>query len=150
MKVHGKILVPTDCSTESSEAIRRAGVLAKMADAEVHVLHITSSPQYFETEMQLISPLEDVEDSIQLAALRQLKEQLKQFDFQITVHMKPSLGDSARNICKFAESLQADLIVIGRHDEKGVMKHMLRGSTVERVIAHSPCSVLVTLPHGIF
>ena len=63
--------------------------------------------------------------------------------------MKDSIGDPSRSICKFARELPADLIIIGRHDEKGVVEHMLVGSTVERVVAHAPCSVLVTMPHGL-
>lgn len=146
---HNRILVPSDCSEQSTEAIRRAGVLAKKLDAEVHVLHVVETAKYFETDMLTISPLDDVEDAMQLDALRRLKAQIKHFDFQITVHIKESLGDPSRNICAFAESLPADLIVIGRHDEKGVVKHMLLGSTAERVVAHAPCSVLVTTPHDL-
>jgi len=123
--------------------------MAKMFGADVHILHITEAAKYFETDMLMVPPLDDVEDAIQLGALRKLKEQLKQFDFQMTIHMKESFGDSARSIYKFAESLPADLIVIARHDEKGVVTHMLKGSTVERVIARSPCSVMVILPHGL-
>ncbi|MDX8406500.1 MAG: universal stress protein, partial [Mariprofundus sp.] len=37
---HGKILVPTDFSAASNEALRRAGVMAAQCDAEVHLLHV--------------------------------------------------------------------------------------------------------------
>jgi len=146
---HNKILVPTDGSEQSTEAIRRAGVLARQFDAEVHLLYIVEPSLYFETDMVSIPPLEDIDDAIQKGALRRMKAQAKLFNFEVVIHLKESVGDPSRSICKFATSLPADLIVIGRHGEKGVVEHMLVGSTTERVVAHAPCSVLVTMPHDL-
>jgi len=43
----------------------------------------------------------------------------------------------------------ADLLVLGRHGQRGKAEQLLIGSTSERVVRHAPCSVLVTMPHGI-
>ena len=59
---HNKILVPTDFSEQSSESLRRAGVLAEKFDAEVHLLHVTDPSMYFETDMISAPPLEDLDD----------------------------------------------------------------------------------------
>jgi len=150
MVKHKKILVPSDCSEQSTEALRRAGELAKKFDAEVHLLHITEPSLYFETDMIAIPPLDEIDDEVKKGALRHLRTQVEQFDYEIIVHMKESAGDHSRSICKFAKKLPADLIVMGRHGEKGVVEHMLVGSTVERVVAHAPCSVLVSMPHDLF
>ncbi len=149
MLKHNKILVPTDCSEQSTEALRRAGTLAKKFDAEVHLLHIAEPSLYFETDMIAIPPLAEIDGEVKKGTLHRLRAQIEQFDFKIVVHMKESSGDHSRSICKFAKKLPADLIVIGRHDEKGVVEHLLVGSTVERVVAHAPCSVLVTMPHDL-
>ncbi len=146
---HNKILVPSDGSAQSTEALRRAGVLAKQFDAEVHLLHVVEPSLYFETDMMSIPPLDELDDAMHKGALRHIKEQVSQFDFEIVVHIKESVGDPSRTICKFAAALPADLIVIGRHGEKSVVKHMLAGATTERVVAHGPCSVLVTMPHDL-
>jgi len=147
---HNIILVPTDCSEQSTEALRRAIELAKKFDAEVHLLHISEPSVYFGTGTVAIPPLAELEDEVKKGALRRLKAQVEQFNFRIMVHMKESVGDPSRSICKFAKKLSADLIVIGRHNEKSIVEHLLVGSTVERVVAHAPCSVLVTMPHGLF
>jgi len=146
MVKYKKVLVVSDCSDASSEAIRQAGELAGQCNGEVHLLHVMEPSLYFETDMVAIPPLEDIDSAMQKDALRRLKAQIEQFDFKIIVHLKESVGDPSRTICQFAKSLPADLIVIGRHGEKGVVEHMLMGSTTERVASHAPCSVLVTMP----
>jgi len=140
---YNKILVTSDCSEASTAAIRCAGELAAQSQAEVHLLHVMEPSLYFETDMVAIPPLEEVNSAMRKGALRRLKTQIEQFDFEIIVHLKESVGDPSRTICQFAKSLPADLIVIGRHGEKGVVQHILMGSTTERVVAHAPCSVLV-------
>jgi len=140
-----KILVVSDCSEASTIAIRHAGELAEQFDGEVHLLHVTEPSLYFETDMVAVPPLEDMDEAMQKGALRRLKAQVEQFHFKIVVHLKESVGDPSRTICQFAKSLPANLMIIGRHEEKGVVKHMLMGSTTERVVAHAPCPVLVTM-----
>jgi len=146
---HNKILVPTDCSDQSTEAIRRAGVLAEKFGAEIHLLYVMEPSMYFEMDMVAIPPLDEVDNTMHKGAFKRIKTQVKLFDFKLIVHIKESIGDPSRSICQFAESLPADLIVIGRHSEKSMFAHMLMGSFVERVVAHAPCSVLVTVPHGL-
>jgi len=41
------------------------------------------------------------------------------------------------------------LIVIGRQGSKGFLEHFLMGSTAEQVVRYAPCSVLVSMPHGL-
>ena len=45
-------------------------------------------------------------------------------------------------IVKTAEAVGADLIVVGGHGRAG-LKHILLGSTVERVLDQTRCAVLV-------
>jgi len=139
-----KILVTSDCSEASTAAIRCAGELASQSDAEIHLLHVMEPSLYFETDMVSIPPLAEVNSAMHKGAMRRLKTQIEQFNFEIIVHLKESVGDPSRTICQFAKSLPADLIVIGRHGEKDVVQHILMGSTTERVVAHAPCSVLVS------
>src|SRR4029453_8344548 len=45
-------------------------------------------------------------------------------------------------ICKLAQEIPADLIVMPTHGYTG-LKHVFLGSTAERVVQHSPCPVFV-------
>lgn len=51
-------------------------------------------------------------------------------------------GMVAETICNFAETWEADLIVLGSHGRKGI-SHFLLGSVAEEVLKKSPCSVEV-------
>jgi nucleotide-binding universal stress UspA family protein len=46
-------------------------------------------------------------------------------------------------ICRLAQTLPADLVVMPTHGRTG-LKHVFLGSTAERVVQHSSCPVLVT------
>jgi len=48
-------------------------------------------------------------------------------------------------ICKLAEEIKADLVVMPTRGHGG-LKHIALGSTAERVVRHSPCPVLI--PRG--
>jgi len=149
MVKHNKILVPFDFSEQAMESVRRAGVLAEKFDAELHLLHVLESSLYFETDMVSAPPIDKVNHAVHEGAEHRLQAVADQFDFDVQIHINEAGGDPARFICSFAKSLPADLIVIGRHEEKGVIEHMLKGSTSERVVAHAPCSVLVTVLHDL-
>jgi len=47
-----------------------------------------------------------------------------------------------QEITAAARGLDVDLIVLSTHGDTG-MKHIIMGSTAERVVQHAPCLVLV-------
>jgi len=149
MKEHGKILVATDFSEAAKEALYRAGILAAQFDVEVHLLHVMEPAVFFETDLIAISPLNEITDAIRAGAEKRLQQHAANVDFSVTTHLQESMSNAASVICDFAESLPADMIVIGRKGAQGTLEHMLIGSTAERVVRHANCSVLVTMPHGL-
>ena len=46
-------------------------------------------------------------------------------------------------ICRLAQTVPADLVVMPTHGRTG-LKHVFLGSTAERIVQHSSCPVLVT------
>jgi universal stress protein A len=55
------------------------------------------------------------------------------------------MGRAHSEIPDTAKALGADLIVMGTHGYTG-LKHMLLGSTAERVVRQAPCPVLTVRP----
>jgi nucleotide-binding universal stress UspA family protein len=53
------------------------------------------------------------------------------------------LGDPAQQIIQLAVDLEADLIVLGTHERRG-LERLVLGSVSSEVFRHAPCSVLVS------
>jgi nucleotide-binding universal stress UspA family protein len=51
------------------------------------------------------------------------------------------IGVPWQEICRYAETEKCDLIVMSTHGYTGI-RHVLIGSTAERVVQHAPCPVL--------
>lgn len=150
MRVKGNILVATDFSEPSSEALRRAVALARQYGACVHLLHVMEPAVFFETDLLTVPPLGEVTEAIRRGEEARLHQQAEQVDFDVTTHLLESMGSPAGSICEFAAALPAALIVVGRQGVRGAIEQFLIGSTAERVVRHAPCSVLVAMPHGLF
>jgi nucleotide-binding universal stress UspA family protein len=52
------------------------------------------------------------------------------------------MGEPYKEIINIAKARKVDLIIIATHGYTG-MKHMMLGSTAERVVRQAPCPVLV-------
>lgn len=58
----------------------------------------------------------------------------------LTVENHVETGPVANTICRYAESWNADLIIVGSHGRRG-LSHFFLGSIAEEVLKQSPCSV---------
>jgi nucleotide-binding universal stress UspA family protein len=52
------------------------------------------------------------------------------------------VGDAADVICRVADRLRVDVIIVGSHGRSGLGR-LLLGSVSEQVVRHAPCPVLV-------
>ena len=136
------ILVPTDFSPPSSKAVTYARALADAFDAKVTLLNVVEpiggTPDF------AVNPL--VIDSREMT--ERAKENLERLISR--EHIEPGRignllvrhGTPFHEISQAAAVLKSDLIVIATHGYTG-LKHVLLGSTAERVVRHAPCPVLV-------
>jgi len=133
------ILVPTDFSKSSHQALRYAVSLARMTGSQVTVLHVIK-----------ILPLESEGLSVLLGsdpfigANNNLEKMCKK------AHVEPALlrntlvreGIPHQEIADAARELNVDLIILATTGHTG-LSHVLLGGTTERVVRHAPCPVLV-------
>lgn len=141
------ILVGVDFSDESQLAIDHAVNIARHSGARLVLLHVGVVPQ----------PTPDVPASIQvtLSGYEQaLKEQLNEDRRRLGEIRERISGQGVevaqmiiedfpdQGICRAADELDADLVVIGSHGRTGV-KRLLLGSVAERVVRLSDRNVLV-------
>ncbi len=147
------ILVPTDFSDYASEAMTRAVRLSQLLAARIHVLYVmeTSIMNYASDVDGLPIPMSaEIDDSLIDMANSRLATWLESWQQEsISSEVLQDSGPLARIICRTAEHIGAQLIVMGKHGHQSALEHLLIGSTTERVVRHASCSVLVAMPHGI-
>jgi len=137
-----RVLVPTDFSSDATQALQRAVGLARVLRAEIHLLHAYQLPLPIGGPEPL--PLPQVYfDRIRSTAreeLGRLKDKVAAEG--VTVASTVIVHDVAwRAIIDTAREIRADLIVMGTRGLTG-LKHALLGSVAERVVRLAPCDVL--------
>ncbi len=136
------ILVPTDFSAASLKAIDYAAALAREFDGRIMLLHVVE-PVVVAPEFSAYALLVDDEE-VEAGALAHLKRIVAERDIEPHVLDRTvvRLGTPFHEITRAAEMLKADVIVIATHGHTG-LKHVLLGSTAERVVRHARCPVFV-------
>jgi universal stress protein A len=134
------ILASTDFSDASLEGVRHAAGLAQRFGARLILLHALEPP--LQPAELGYTPIEfpNLEETLTREAkerLIELKGKLGFENAETIVHIGPAF----QVIVSTAEQTGADLIVISTHGYTG-LKHVLIGSTAERVVRHATCPVL--------
>lgn len=135
------IIVPIDFSDTSIKALDYALAIAEEFGSQIHLVHVLEFPAVFNSTSQ--PSYANWDNEAKKSATIRLAELVEEkIDELISVNSEVRFGRAYQAVCETAKEQKADLIVIGTHGFTG-LKHLLLGSTAERVIRHAPCSVLV-------
>jgi universal stress protein A len=138
-----RILVPTDFSKFSKNALAYAAAFAEKFQAELYLLHVVQNFALLVPDSVNVVPpvgpsVEELTVAVRAALERTVQEnQLERF----TVHREVREGAAFYEIIQFAKEKDVDLIVMGTHGHSGLV-HVLLGSVTEKVVRKSPCPVL--------
>ena len=137
------ILVPTDFSAASRQAIPYARELARVHGGEVVLVHVIEVPHYptlFEGTAMVVPPLDA---SLRKELQRQLDELAQSELIAHGVRARVVVRDGAprHELLACAREEAADLLVIATHGYTG-LRHVFLGSTTEQVVREAPCPVL--------
>ncbi|MCU0772638.1 MAG: universal stress protein [Verrucomicrobia bacterium] len=136
------LLVPVDFSACSVKAADYAVAFAQQFQAGIVLLHVVEPMVYPENYMTIPAVSDDINGSLMKAAEDKLAAQRQRMGVgRLDVKVMTRLGRPYVEIAEVAKDLGADLIVLGTHGHTG-WKHVLLGSTAERVVRHAPCPVL--------
>ena len=147
-----KVVACVDFSETSRKALVQAGAIAEQDGAELHVVHV-SYPLWMKPT-SLLYDLHQVPDEGQQAEERKrLAEELEEFVASALgsggsagcVKVTLEKQYAAYAIADYLREEGADLAVLGTRGRSGV-KAFLLGTTAERLVHDSPCSVLVVKP----
>lgn len=133
------ILVPTDFSPGSAEAMDYAIGLARLCSARLVFLHVLE-PAVYSVDFAITHP------GVPPEVRQRLDEMMKEWvthtnDQGIEAQGLFSMGAPFVEIGKAIEGHAIDLIVMGTHGRTG-LGHLVLGSTAERVVRLAPCPVL--------
>src|SRR5205809_1891580 len=135
------VLVAIDFSAPSLEAIEVALPLIKHFGADLHLVHVFE-PDYPASSMAAI-PLVVPELEVGQRVRRRLEDVAKDYSVPLRRDdMHAMKGRPFEEICRLAQKIDIDLIVIATRGNTG-LKHLVLGSTAERVVRYSPCPVLI-------
>jgi nucleotide-binding universal stress UspA family protein len=139
------VLIATDGSQLSIDAARRGVVLLAHASSVTLLTVLTEIPgdDAGGFEGSVYSP--DEQEALWQAEQQAASDELAATAAALTgveVDRRVELGDVATTVCRIAEELPADVIVVGSHGRTG-LKRVFLGSVSEHVVRHAPCPVLV-------
>src|SRR6516225_728857 len=134
-----RILVPTDFSKHSHNALTYAAAFAEKFGAEVYLLHVVQDLALFIPEAVLVTPpfAPPVEQFITAAreALQRAVGGLNRPG--LTFHPEVAEGVPYEEILRVARERDVDLIVMGTHGHTG-LAHIFLGSVCEKVVRRAP------------
>jgi universal stress protein A len=135
------ILVPIDFSESSKQSLKYAIAFAEQFQASLNLLHVVEFSMVG-SDLGAIE-LSRIEADFVENATRQLDEWVrKEVGARVPAEPIVRSGRPYAEIVDVAETSAADLIIIATHGHSS-LAHVLLGSTVERVVRHAPCPVLV-------
>ena len=139
------ILYPTDFSENADHARPYVVDFAKRFQAKVVLLHAVPPPTYAPA-YELPIDLKQMDERIQEAAREKIEKLQVQISGEgIETETVVDVGSAFVEIIRNARERNVDLIILSTHGY-GAVKHLLLGSTAERVVRKAPCPVL-TIRH---
>ncbi len=143
-----RVLLPTDGSVCSREAMKYALSLAQQYVAAITVLHV--GRHYWEQMSQAPSGVEDGADIATRIQREQSSEEQRILQevvdaahaLHVPVEARAVQGSPAQVIIQMAKEISADMVVMGTHGRTGI-SHAVLGSVAEKVVQRAPCPVLV-------
>jgi nucleotide-binding universal stress UspA family protein len=139
-----RLLVAYDASSDADLALNYGVSLAQEYQAELHLLHVISDVENTQ-EPELAWSSAEQESSYEIAARRLQRAIPKEVFLWCKIVTAVRCGQPANEILAYAKEHEIDLICMGASGT-GFSLDKLFGSTVDRVLRHAPCPVLVSRP----
>jgi len=150
MKKPTHIVVATDFSSSSRDALAAADLMGRTFGCSITLLHVYDPtplmppaviPNPERMDSSILSTELEAGVRKELARIRD-EEFSEGLELKLAIVQHPS---PHRAICDLAREEAADLVIVGTHGRTGI-RHVLLGSVAERVVRHCHASVLTVRP----
>lgn len=141
------IVVGTDGSASSLDAVRQASAIAASTQAELHIVSVASLAA--DLALRGVAPLAippeyDAEaKKFARTTLDAAVEIAHAAGVRASTHLVD--GDASTELMRYCDTVDADLLVVGAHGMTGAARFLL-GSVPNRCAHHARCSVLIARP----
>lgn len=140
------ILAVTDFSPCANDALTWARRLCRLHDARLVIHHALSPPQGAPAFPEWVPYPPELHEQYRKAAAERLDAAVASAEDEgIDALADLQVGPAIPTILQAAEKAAADLLVTGTRGLSG-LKHLLLGSTAERLVQHAPIPVLAVHP----
>jgi nucleotide-binding universal stress UspA family protein len=139
------VLIASDGSDLSVHAARKGFSLLGKPERVTLLSVVSAIPMTDAAGFEGVAYSPEAEQALWNAELEGANEELARTAEALsgtTVDKRAEVGDAATTICRVAQELGVDVVVVGSHGRTGVSRLFL-GSTSEHVVRHAPCPVLV-------
>ena len=137
-----RLLAATDLSAPARHAAERAALLARELGASLDLLHVVN-PAPIEKLRQLVA---DMPAEVGQRVLDATRDELRELGATVSKHqgvtatVRVTTGPLIQDLCAHAQGV--DLLVLGARGSS-FMRHLLLGSTAERMLRKTPRPMLV-------
>lgn len=138
--IPSSILVPTDFSANAEHALWYAQRLARIFDAEIHLVHVRILLEGHRQTEELQRELELIESQNDEHSMAALDRRAGVEDVVVHTHLVRGLSVS-ESLIEMGTELGCDLIVMGTHGRRG-LRQLLLGSVAEEVLRTAEIKVI--------
>lgn len=138
--MYRRILVPTDGSEETGEAVEHAIDIAKQYGAEVHALYVVDRHGLPTTDVDMIEEFVEQAETEGAAAVKSVADAAEAAGVEAVTAVVG--GHPSDEIIDYATDNDVDLIVMGTHGRSG-LRHFMLGSVAEKVVRHANDPVML-------
>ena len=144
--MYKRILLAYDGSESGQKALLDCQDIAQWSQSQVFLIAVMPVPASYVAEGTFIDSGQEEEARRQYQDV--LDEGLRRLAVAgYTATGEVVVGESVREITRYARKIEADLIVVGHKHLEGWAARWWRGSTSRALIEHAHCSVLVVITH---
>ncbi|WP_261305351.1 universal stress protein [Paenibacillus andongensis] len=140
--LYSKIVVAYDGSEASDKALDSALKLAKLNHfSKLDIIHIFNLPTYVLGSSVVIPPIVIENNYLDYSeqVIGKIKEKTTDYS---NVHIEVRSGSITKEILKYADEIQADLIIVGSRGLSSIGEFVL-GSVSHNIVQHAKLPVLV-------
>lgn len=146
------VVAAVDFSATSARALERAAYLAAQDGADLHVVHAFSAPWrrlHYLAASARVGAREQTQyrDALERRLAEFVRPMVERYPSLRTRMVCPDEPGHRSAIVEYATAVRADLIALGTRGQTD-LREVLLGSTAERVLDESRCSVLAVKPAG--